>query len=139
MAVITTNGIAGIVRDVSSNYALVLSVLNPDFHVNAKIKELDELGSITWDGKDRQVAVLNDIPSHVKLKKGQKVVVGPYSKYFPEDYPIGVVEDFELDETGSFYRVRVKLSTVVRNLEVVYIIDRSGIDEQENLEKEVVE
>ena len=135
MGVVSDVGIVGIVKDVSENFSVVISVLNQDFRLNAKILELNEVGSILWDGKHPDRVVLNEIPNHVKLKIGQNVVVGPYSVFFSENYPIGVVESFNLYKGASFYEVIVRLNTNMRSVSKAYIIKRTDLDEQLNLEK----
>ena len=50
MGVITAKGILGIVEASSAKYAIVQSVLNTNSNINAKIKNTDYFGSLTWDG-----------------------------------------------------------------------------------------
>jgi len=138
MGVVSDFGVVGIVKDVSENYCIVISVLNQDFRLNAKILELNEVGSIMWDGKHPDRVVLNEIPNHVKIKIGQHVVVGPYSRIFSENYPIGIIESFSLDKGASFYEVKVRLSANMRSVSKAYIIKRTDLDEQLNLEEKEV-
>lgn len=134
MGVITKDGVIGITKRVSENFSLVLSILNGDFKVSVRIVECDEIGSINWEGGNPNIISLNDIPNHVNVKKGQQVVIGPYSHYFPENYPIGKIEDFDLVKGESFYNIDVKLYTKMRNNTEVYAIKRELIEEQLELE-----
>ena len=52
MAVIGSEGIVGIVKSVSDNYSSVLSVLNRDFTVSAKIKKNGYFGPLRWNGNN---------------------------------------------------------------------------------------
>lgn len=135
MGVVSDFGVVGIVKDVSENYCIAISILNQEFRLNAKILELNEVGSIMWDGKHPDKVVLNEIPNHVKLKIGQHIVVGPYSRIISENYPIGIIEDFKLDKGASFYEVIVRLSTNMRGVSKAYIIKRTDLEEQINLEE----
>jgi len=136
MGVVSDFGVVGIVKNVSENYSIVISVLNhQEFRLNAKILELNEVGSIMWDGKHPDRVVLNEIPNHVNIKTGQHVVVGPYSRFFSENYPIGIIESFYLDKGASFYVVIVRLNTNMRSISKAYIIKRTDLDEQINLEE----
>ncbi len=139
MGVISYEGIVGIVAGVSQNFCRVLSVLNTDFHVNAKIKEVGEVGSVTWDGKSFAHVVLNDIPRHVRIEKGQHVLVGPYSKIFPENYPIGTIESFTVSEGESFYHIVVSLSANIKNINHVYLTRNMLLDEQNKLENNLTD
>lgn len=134
MGVITKDGVIGITRNVSENFSLVISILNNDFKVSSKIVESDEIGSISWKGGSSGVVTLNDIPNHVNIKKGQHIVVGPYSHYFPENYPMGIIEDFKLVEGESFYVIDVKLYTNMRKNTRAYVIKRELVEEQLKLE-----
>jgi rod shape-determining protein MreC len=135
MGVITTEGIAGIIKYVSPNYALAISVLSSDFKVNARIVENGEIGSVTWDGRYPNRVVLKDIPSHIDVKTGQKVVVGPYSNFFPENTPIGRVSSYELVSGGNFYNIYLELFTDIKNIRMVYVIEKNNIVEQKQLEE----
>ncbi len=134
MGVVSYDGVVGLIKNVSPNFSNVNSILNSDFKLNAKIKEVNEVGSVTWDGHSIYHVVLLDIPNNVEVKKGQHVVVGPFSGFFPEDYPIGIVDDFEFMQGGSFYKIRVRLQADIKNSTSVYIVKRLMIEEQLELE-----
>lgn len=134
MGVVSDIGVVGIVKAVSENFCIVISILNQDFRLNAKIMELNEVGSIMWDGKHPDRVILKEIPNHVKIKIGQHIVVGPYSVFFSENYPIGIIEDFYLANGASFYEIVVRLSTNMRGVSKAYVIKRTDLEEQLNLE-----
>ena len=134
MGVVSDEGIAGIIKHVSPNYSLAISVLSSDFRVNARIVENGEIGSVTWDGRFVDRLVLKDIPSHIAIEGGQKVVVGPYSNFFPENTPIGTVLSYELESGGSFYNIYLKLNTNIKNLRMVYVVEKVNVVEQQDLE-----
>ena len=135
MGVVSDQGVVGIIKDVSENYSIAISILSKEFHLNAKILELNEVGSIMWDGKNPDFVVLNEIPNHIKIKTGQHVVVGPYSRVFAENYPIGIIERFELEPGASFYYIRVKLSSNLRSVSKAYVIKKTDQAEQVKLEE----
>ncbi|MGA0384654.1 MAG: rod shape-determining protein MreC [Flavobacteriaceae bacterium] len=51
MAVISDQGVIGIVEQVSENYATVMSLLHEESSINASIKESSYFGSLVWNGK----------------------------------------------------------------------------------------
>jgi rod shape-determining protein MreC len=136
MGVITSNGIVGIVEGVSENYSTVISVLNTSFHVSAKIKKSGFFGLLQWDGYNDRECVLNDIPQHVKLTKGDSVVTTEYSGIFPENVPVGKVVDFEL-KGGNFYSVKVELFNDFRQLKYVTVIENLNKAEKQALENKI--
>lgn len=134
MAVISTFGVVGVVEAVSSNYSIVLGVLNRNFKVSAKIKKNNFFGTLSWNGLNSEICQLNDIPHHVKIAKGDTVVTTGFSSIFPEGIKIGTIDDFDLKD-GNFYTIKVKLSNNFRNLNYVSLIDNLMKKEQMELEK----
>ncbi len=135
MAVITSTGIVGQVKDVSENFCTVMSLLHSKTTISSKIKKDGSYGPLIWGGEDFQYATLNDIPTHVRLTKGDTIVTSPYSRTFPENVLIGTVESFEREPGKYFYTIKVKLSTDFKKLTYVYIVKNLLKDEQEELEK----
>lgn len=62
MAVVSGGSIVGIVKGVSNNFATVISLLNLDYKVSAKVKKNEYFGSLSWDGEGYQTAILTEIP-----------------------------------------------------------------------------
>ena len=135
MAVITSNGIVGSVKDVSDNFCTVMSMLHSKTIISSKIKKDGSFGPLSWDGADFSIATLNDIPTHVKLLKGDTITTSANSTIFPQNILIGTVESFEQKSGEIFYTVKVKLSTDFKKLTHVYIVNNMMKEEQEALEK----
>ena len=134
MAVITSNGIVGITKDVSPNFSTVLSILNKDAKISAKIKRTDEIGSLVWEGGDYRFGLLLDIGTHVKLKVGDTVVTNNFSAIFPNNIPIGTIESFKPREGGEFYAIKIKYIANLKNITQVYVINNIFRKEQQQLE-----
>lgn len=134
MAVISPLGVVGVVYSVSGNYASVIPVINRDFRLSAKIKRNGYFGSLSWQGRDYDEAVLNEIPFHVDLHKGDTVVTSGYSAIFPEGILVGLVKEFEVAE-GNFYTISVDLSVDFKKLSHVNVIRNMMREEQNELEK----
>ena len=60
MGVIDQNGIVGVVNVVGENYSRLISLLNPNFRLSCKVKGNEAFGSLVWDGKDPQMALLEE-------------------------------------------------------------------------------
>jgi rod shape-determining protein MreC len=135
LGVVSTNGIVGITRASSENFTSVLSVLHTDFTVSAEIKEIKEIGSVVWDGKNPAVMILKNIPMHIKISKGQHVVTSPYSNVFPQGTPIGIIHNFEIKSGDAFYTIYIKLATDMRNVRQAYVIKDLMREEQEKVEQ----
>ena len=92
MAVMSSEGIVGIVTNVSANFSSVMSILHKDVRVNCQLKKDGSYGPLIWDGKDYKYCLLTDIPTHAKIKAGDTVVTSELSGIFPEGIMVGTVE-----------------------------------------------
>ena len=135
MAVISDQGVVGIVKATSDNFATVLPVLNRDFRLSAKNKRNNYFGIIEWDGRSVESVKLNEIPIHIDIREGDTIVTSGYSAIFPEGIPVGIVETVSPSDE-NFHEVKVKLGTNFRNLVHVNLVRYIYKDEQESLEKE---
>lgn len=134
MGVISGEGVVGIVKDVSENYATVLSLLNTRFKLSAKLKEDGDFGSLAWDGETYDIAKLNEIPRHAKIKIGNQVVTSGFSVIFPEGVPVGTIENLELAEGASFYEIDVHLAVDFKKITYVEVVENVLKQEQLLLE-----
>jgi len=132
--VISSKGIIGIIDNTSNNYATVLSILNTNSRINAKIKATNHLGTLEWNGKSPQIAQLVDVSKFAPVKFGDTIETGGQSAIFPKGIGIGTVEKFETDISGDTYNIEVKLFNDMTNLGTVYIIDNLDKDEIKTLE-----
>jgi rod shape-determining protein MreC len=136
MAVISSDGIVGIVKTVTPNYASVLSVLNRDFIISAKIKKNGYFGPLSWEGNSTESATLVDIPHHVKISKGDTVVTSGFGGIFPEGYLVGTIDNFRL-KGGNYYEITVRLSNDFRRMNYVEVIQNFARPEIETIENSV--
>jgi rod shape-determining protein MreC len=134
MAVISENGVAGIIAESSENFSTILPVINRNFRLSAKIERNNYFGIIEWDGRDPDIVNLREIPNHVEVFPGDTIVTSGYSAIFPEGIKVGVVESHEFRE-GNFYEIKVRLSTNFRQLQHVNTIISIYREEQQELEE----
>src|ERR1043165_1140028 len=135
MAVISSTGVVGVVKDVSDNFCTVISLLHSDLTISSKLKKDGSFGPLNWDGENFSYATLNDIPTHERLQKRHTVVTSQYSKMFPENIMIGIVDSWYNEPAKPFFTVKVNLSTDFKKLTYVYIVQNKLREEQEELEK----
>ena len=133
MAVISVDGVAGVVVGCSENYSVAMSLLNLDFKVSARIKANGYFGSLSWDGRDHRQAILSEIPQHVPVSVGDTVETTGYSAIFPEGLLIGKVVDYE-KVGGDFYKITITLNTDFKKLHFVDIVGNMRKTEEIQLE-----
>jgi rod shape-determining protein MreC len=136
MAVISSDGIVGIVKTVTPNHAAVISVLNRDFIISAKIKKNGYFGPLSWNGNTTENATLVDIPHHVQVNEGDTIVTSGFGGVFPEGFMIGTIDHFRL-KGGNYYEITVKLSNDFRKLNYVQVIRNFARQEIDSIEYSV--
>ena len=82
-----------------------------------------------------ECADLMYVPRHIKIFKGDTVVTSGYNAVLPENIPIGVIDDFWINENETFYHIKVKLATDFRTISYVYVIKNSFSAEKDSLEQ----
>lgn len=135
MAVISPDGIVGIVTDASDNFSSAMSILHKDVRVNCQLKKDGSYGPLVWDGKDYRYCLLTDIPTHAKIRAGDTVITSELSGIFPEGIMVGTVDSYEKRQNEGFYTVKVKLSADLKKVNHVYIIRNKFKGERDSLEK----
>jgi rod shape-determining protein MreC len=135
MGVVSSEGLVGIVKDVSEHFCSVMSFLHKDSRISAKIKKSGYIGSLIWGGYDANHATLKDIAQHVTLARGDTIITSSFSSIFPEGIIIGIIEDFHSKEGDNFYDITIRLSTDFSKLSYVYIINNVLKEEQRKLEE----
>lgn len=142
MGVISPTGVVGVVRSVSENYAVVVSLLYKatassasSFGFSARLQRSGEIGTVYWDGSNAGFAQMKDVPRSAQLRRGDTIVTSGYSAFFPENLTIGYIDTFRVsDRSSTSYNIRLKLATNFYNLQYVYVIENLLRDEQMNLE-----
>jgi rod shape-determining protein MreC len=137
MGVISESGIVGIVMNVSEHYCTVLSLLNNNCKISAKIKKNGAFGSLVWDGNDPRYARLLDVNKHVPITGNDEIITSNFSTIFPEGIPIGRIYSHSLDAGYNFHTIKVELNTDFGTVSSVYIIRNLIKNEQLNLENTI--
>jgi len=135
MGVIDQNGVVGIVNVVGPHAARVISLLNPHMRLSCKLKGSGFFGSLVWDGKSPQLAVLEELPKHITFNKGDTIVTSGYSAVFPEGIIVGTVEGLARGMSDSFVSLRIRLTTNFSQLSSVRVITNSMKDQIDALRR----
>ena len=157
MGIISSKGIVGIINYTTKNYSSVMSVLNIDTKINAKVKRTSHFGTLEWNGLSSKNLLLNDIPETAEIKVGDSIITGGMSLIFPEGINIGVVSEIIKQENRNdtianfvinnqvkiakiqfkenYLNIVVKLHTDMNNLDIVYVIESLNKEEFKNIKK----
>ncbi len=133
MAVISPEGIVGVVVSTTENFAMVMPVLHSDSRNSVKVKRTGISGSLVWDGKDFRYAQVLDVPTTHQFIPGDTIITSGLANDFPEGILVGFVDEAESLKGSGFYKVRIRLSTNFNKLSHVYVINNKFRKEQQEL------
>ena len=133
--VITSNGIVGIIKKTSKNYAGVMSILHHNIRISARLKSSKYFGSLVWKKEDPKYMYLDAIPKHAVVEQGDTIVTSGFSTMFPEGILIGTVSEASVVDGSNFHEIKVRLSSDMNNLSHVFVVNNLLKEEQQALEE----
>jgi len=133
MGVITENGIAGIVSQVSKDFSTVLMILNSESRTSAKVKSKNYFGNLQWRSDNPLLMTLTDVPKHAEIVIGDTVVTSGFSISFPEDVYIGTIYDYSIQDGSNSYNIDVELATDFSKTDYVYVVSYKLAEQKEQL------
>lgn len=122
MGVIGKDGVVGVVKTVSSHFAVVAPIIHEGLFISSMIRKNNYMATLRWQMPDIHRARLEDVARHVDVKEGDSIVTSGLSAIFPADVPVGVVREVSLGEGDSYYDIRVQLATDFNSLRTVHIL-----------------
>ncbi len=137
-AVINSKGIVGITQSVSENFATVQSILNENSKINVRLINSTHFGTLEWNAKDYNVLQLVDLPIQANIQQGDTVITGGKSIIFPEGIPVGIIEDFRVENNDYSY-VNVRLFNDMSAIGPVNIVVSLYKEEMNNLQEQINE
>ncbi|MBM4154049.1 MAG: rod shape-determining protein MreC [Lentisphaerae bacterium] len=110
LAVVTPDGLAGRIVEVSDHTADVLLVSDPSCRVAVRIPRTGSNGvlsgtGVRWNGQ--VVCRIDFINRNHAIRPGDEVVTSGLGGVFPPDLPVGYVETVETDAAGLYLRAEV--------------------------------
>lgn len=136
MAVIDERGIIGRVVLVSERYARVMSFLNTDFRVPAKVEPLNAEGIIRWDGERRDRLYMQHVVKTEPVLKGMLVTTSGFSGVFPAGLPVGFVDSVSVRTGRNELMVYVYPAARLDDVRHVFVVMERPDPERLRLEAE---
>ncbi len=140
MAVVTRSGIVGIVRQVNTHFALVMSVLHRQTKISAALKKERAFGSLVWEGGDPDVMTLKFIPKHFdKIQVGDSIMTSGFSQMFPPRHLIGMVaqKPQQDPENPYFLTMQVRLNQEMSTVQEVYVVKNLFAPQLDSLQRSI--
>lgn len=124
MAVVTENGLIGIIDETYEEYSRVLLVTSPNCRIGAKVATAgyDSSGIIHGIHETEEFLVMEHIPRKASVKEGDLVVTNGYSGKHPENIYIGQIVSVQMDAAGLLQEADLRLMEDVVGLENVLVI-----------------
>ena len=136
MGVISTdNSLVGITHTTINHFATVITLINTDLMISAKIKNSGHYGSLNWNGENPNTMQLYDIPKHAMIKIGDTIVTSGYSNIIPVNIDIGTISEYQPDQNTNFLNISIDLFVDFTNIESVYIIDSEFKSDRKSIEQ----
>lgn len=136
MAVISGEGVVGMILSASNNFAIVQPLINRNSRAGARLRGNDYFGILDWDGSSPKYAQLREIPVHVELQLGDTVETSGFSSVYPKGLPIGFISDFQKGR-GNFYDIEIQLFVNFNTINHVLVINNIYQEEKRKLERAV--
>ncbi|MGG9961846.1 rod shape-determining protein MreC [Ferruginibacter sp. SUN106] len=126
------NATVGVITAVTDDYAVAMSLLHKDSHIDGKLLKSGETGTISWDGAVPNIVSINRIPKSAKVAKGDTIITSGNSTYFPRGMIIGYVTEVLPEKSSNNYAIKLKTAADFYSLQYVFAIDnkqQEAIDE----------
>lgn len=135
MGVISPEGVVGVISSVSDNYSYIISFLNINQSVSARIEPSGAYGPLIWEGRSSDYATLAEVPYHIKVSVGDTVFTSGFSTIYPPDVPLGTIRRSTVIR-GSHHKFQVKLFQNFGSLRYVSVVVNNKKDELNQFLKE---
>lgn len=121
MGVISPVGVVGVVSSVSDNYSYIISFLNINQSVSARIEPSGAFGPLSWEGRSSDYATLTQVPYHIRVSVGDTVFTSGFSTLYPPDVPLGTIRRSSVI-MGTHHSFQVKLFQNFNSLRYVSVV-----------------
>ncbi|MBU1370890.1 MAG: rod shape-determining protein MreC [Bacteroidetes bacterium] len=133
MGLISSEGVAGIITGVSPKYATAISLLHKFAVISVRFKNSGQLANLSWQGGDYRYGLIDHIPTHLVLKKGDTLVTSGHSHLFPPGILVGTVAEFIPAKNEALNQAHIAYFTDFNKLRQVYVVKNHELAEIDSL------
>ena len=130
--VITSYGLAGVVKEVGLNYAKVVSIINTESVVGAVVPRTNDIAIVDSEFElyKKGLCKMNFIDSKININIGDIVESSGLGGIFPNGLRIGRIEDIMPDTQGTTRYAVIRPAVDFSKLRTVFVIkDFDGMEE----------
>jgi rod shape-determining protein MreC len=138
MGVIADNGVVGQIVDVSEYYSIVMTVLSDDIKINVKLAKNNEYWLLNWNGKDSEIAQIEDVKRDVQFEVGDRVITRGGDTQFPEGIPVGTIAEIVSEDGEQTISLNVNLDVNYNAVYHVYVVKNLMRQQQLEIEERIL-
>jgi rod shape-determining protein MreC len=131
MPVVNSDGLVGIITDVSENFSVVRTLGNSELNLAVTNQRSNVNGILSWNGTD---LVIKNISTNYDNEIGDRIITSEFSTILPPSIPVGVISKKETNIAGVLSNLIVQPftnTTVLKNIFVIKYIESEQINELE--------
>jgi rod shape-determining protein MreC len=119
MAVITGEGLVGIIERSSEDFSLIRTLKHINFRVVVKDQRSRFQGILHWTGSQ---LIISNLPKTSEVKLGDRIITSELSSLIGQPFPIGIVKKIINPDEGYFNNVLIKPFVEIEKVENVFIV-----------------
>ena len=119
MAVITGEGLVGIIERCSDDFSLVRTLKHINFRVVVKDQRSRFQGILHWTGSQ---LMISNLPKTSEIKMGDRIITSELSSLIGQPFPIGIVKKVINPDEGYFNNVLIKPFVEIEKIENVFVV-----------------
>lgn len=132
MGVVGTKGVVGRVIASSSNYSVVMPIINRDFKLAVRHKKTMSFGMLKWkENDDYKSASVLDIPEYIEVLEGDTIITSGADGLFPLGEVVGIVKSSKPISGSTYQEVKIELIEDYSKIYKLKVI-RNIIQEEKN-------
>jgi rod shape-determining protein MreC len=110
-----------------------MSLLHSYTTISVRFKDSEQLANLRWETTNYRYGMVDDIPTHLRLQKGDTIVTSSYSYIFPENLMAGTVMELIPSPSGTLNKAKIRFATDFSSLKNVYVIHHTSKAEIDSL------
>ena len=119
MAVVTGEGLVGIVERSSKDFSLIRTLKHLNFRVVVKDQRSRFQGILHWTGSQ---LIISNLPKTSEIKLGDRIITSEISSFIGQPFPIGIVKKIINPDEGYFNNVLIKPFVEIEKVDNVFIV-----------------
>ena len=130
MPVVNENGVIGRVVEVSTSFSRVMTIINTQFRVPARLDSVQATGIVRWPGTDRNELELQHVVRTTNVQVGYQVVTSDESGVFPPGYEIGTIVSVQPQSSRPDLHITIRPAVSIQNAHYAFVL-LYGVDEEQ--------